>query len=167
MSLDPAVQSQRSSGSVLCAMLLDVADTLRSSADTVFANEACTVLTEDDGDVDTLITKAVGSTGLCVTIMFRQAKSASRTLPGPVFAGADLIVEIAELAAMNRADGGLQVSALEAAETAAAVLHQARMPSGRILMVTDILKYPQAPAPADNCYHVVISTGEVTIRRRG
>lgn len=167
MSMDPAIQEQRKNSSVLCAMLMDAADALKGAADTVFANEACMILTEDDGDVDTTIEKAVGSTGLCVTVMFKQAKSASKSLPGPVFSNADMIVEIAEFSAMNRVQGGLNVTALEAAEAAAAVLHQARMPSGRILMVTDILKYPQPPAAADNCYHVVISTGEVTIRRRG
>ena len=166
MSLDPATQERRSSTSVLCAMLAEPAAALLDEAGYIFSHPSFTVITEDDGDIDTKIESIIGSLGLCATVMFKKANAASNSLPGPCFRNTEIIVEISELSITNRSSGGLQTTALEAAEQAALILHQARMPSGRMLLVTDILKYPQPPPPADNCYHVVIQTGEVTLRRK-
>ncbi len=165
MSMDPAIQETRKTASVLCAMLIEAARVLRADSGSVFSQEGCTVITEDEGDIDTLIAGAIGRIGLCATIMFQKASSASKSMPGPCFNNAAIVVEISELAITNRSEQGLQVTALEAAEQAALILHQARMESGRILYVTDIIKYPQPPEPADNCYHVIVTTGEVTLRR--
>ena len=166
MSTDPAIQEKRSSTSVLCAMLSETAAALRESVDYVFSHPNFTILTEDEGDIDTKIDRVFDTLGLCAVVMFQKATSASKSLPGPCFTNAAIIVEISELSMTNRSTGGLQTTALEAAEQAALILHQARMPSGRMLLVSDILKFPQPPPPADNCYHVVIQTGEVTLRRK-
>ena len=165
MSMDPAIQETRKTSSVLCAMMIEVARALQADSESVFSKEGCAVITEDDGDIDTLIAGAVGRIGLCATIMFQKARSASTTLPGPCFNNAAIVVEISELAITNRSENGLQVTALEAAEQAALILHQARMESGRMTFVSDIIKYPQPTEPADNCYHVIVTTGEVTLRR--
>jgi hypothetical protein len=166
MSMDPAIQETRASSSVLCAMLNDVARTLKADERYVFSRPECVVITEDDGDIDTKISQILGTLGLCVTVMFLKATAASGSLPGPRFGNASIIAEISELSITNRSESGLQITALEAAEQAALILHQARMPSGRMLLVTDIAKYPQMPEPADNCYHGIITTGEVTLRRK-
>ena len=166
MSTDPAIQEKRSSTSVLCSMLSEPVAALREAEDYVFSHPNFEIITEDEGDIDTKIDSIMGSLGLCAVVMFQKATSASKSLPGPCFTNAAIIVEISELSITNRSVGGLQITALEAAEQAALILHQARMPSGRMLLVTDILKYPQPPPPADNCYHVVIQTGEVTLRRK-
>ena len=165
MSMDPAIQETRKTSSVLCAMMIEIARTLQADNESVFSRSDCSVITEDDGDIDTLIAGAVGRIGLCATIMFQKASAASKTLPGPHFNNAAIVVEISELAITNRSEQGLQITALEAAEQAALILHQARMESGRMTFVTDIIKYPQPPEPADNCYHVIVTTGEVTLRR--
>lgn len=166
MSMDPAIQETRKASSVLCAMMIELARALQADSESVFSKEGCSVITEDDGDIDTLIEAAIGRTGLCAAIMFQKATAASKSLPGPCFNNAALVVEISELAITNRSEQGLQVTALEAAEQAALILHQARMPSGRMLTVSDIIKFPQPQPPADNCYHVIIQTGEVTLRRK-
>ena len=165
MSLQPQEITRRRSASALCALLEDARDILLGS-EGVFALNKVAVLTEDDGDVDTEIEQQVGALGIVATVMLVSADNAGRNMPGPVFADTQLIVEISELAVVNRAGGGTQVTCLEAAEDAARSLHQARCASGRMLLVTNIRKYPQPPKPATVCYHVVCTTGDVQITKR-
>ncbi len=166
MSTQPQEIERRRSASAFHALLEDVRDILAGAEGCVFSQPGVKVLTEDDGDIDTEIERTVGAAGLCATVMLTSAGGASRSLPGPVFSDTRMIVEVAELAAANRAEGGTRVTALEAAEQAARLLHQARCASGRMVLVTDIRKYPQPPQPADVCYHVACEAGEIHITRR-
>jgi hypothetical protein len=165
MSLEPQEIERRKSTSVLCTLLEEVKDLLRNQQ-CFFADPKVCVLTEDEGDIDTKIESAVGALGICATIMLTNAQAANRNLPGPVFGNATLIVEIAELTITNRSEAGTQITCLEAAEEAARYLHQARCASGRMILVTDLRKYAQPPPPANVCYHVVCTTGDVQITKR-
>jgi hypothetical protein len=165
MSVEPQEIERRKSTSTLCALLEEVKDLLKGSP-CFFALDNVTVLTEDEGDIDTKIEQAVGALGIVATIMLVNAQAASKNLPGPVFGNTQLIVEVAEMAATNRSDAGTRVTCLEAAEEAARYLHQARCASGRLILVTDIRKYAQPPPPANVCYHVICTTGDVQITKR-
>lgn len=165
MSTQPQEIDRRKSTSTLCTLLEEVKGILKGS-DCFFAQDNVAVRTEDDGDIDTQIEQILGSLGICATIMLTNAQAANKNMPGPVFGNASLIVEIAELAITNRSDAGTKVTCLEAAEEAARYLHQARCASGRMILVTDIRKYPQPPPPANVCYHVICSTGDVQITKR-
>ena len=151
------------STSVLCALLADVASVLRGAQDTVWALPDAPVLTADEGDLDNRIDAALGRLGLCATVMLSSVNGAKSALPGPIFDAAELVVEVCEASALNRLPDGTGVAALEAAEMAARALHQRRLGSGRLLYVTDIVPYPQPPAPADVCWHVRLRTGEVNL----
>jgi len=157
MSQNPAEQQRRASESALCAALQEVADILKAS-DTCFSRPDVTVMTEDKGDLDTLITAALERIGLCATVMLRKAGNVPKNVSSPVFRDLALVVEVCEQAEFNRGKGGTGITALEAAEKAATVLHHATLTSGRKLFVTDLEKYPQPPPPADNCYHLILST---------
>ena len=151
------------STSVLCALLADVASALRGARDTVWALPDAPVLTADEGDLDARIDAELRRLGLCATVMLADVSDAKASLPGPVFTSSGLVLEVCEASAINRDAGGTGVSALEAAEMAARALHQRRLGSGRILYVTDMRPFPQPPAPADVCWHVLLKTGEVNL----
>lgn len=151
------------STSVLCALLADVASALRGAPDTVWALPDAPVLTADEGDLDGRINAALGRLGLCATVMLSSVGGGKTSLPGPIFDAAELVVEVCEASPLNRADGGTGVAAIEAAEMAARALHQMKLGSGRLLYVTDIVPFPQPPAPADVCWHVRLRTGEVNL----
>ena len=151
------------STSILCALLADVASALRGAQDSVWALPDAPVLTADDGDLDKRIDTVLRRLGLCATVMLSSASGAKPALPGPIFDAAELVVEVCEASALNRGNSGTGVTALEAAEMAARALHQRRLGSGRLLYVTDIVPYPQPPAPADVCWHVRLRTGEVNL----
>ena len=157
MSTQPQEQERRASESSLCAALQDVARLLKDS-DSVFNRPDVPVLTEDTGDIDTLITEAVGNGRLCVTVMLRKAGNVPKNVSTPVFRDLSLVVEICEQAITNRSEAGTKITALEAGEKAATLLHHTALTSGRRLFVTDLEKYPQPPPPADNCYHLILST---------
>jgi len=165
MSTQPQEIERRKSTSALCTLLEEVKDLLRTQ-DCFFANPKVVVLTEDEGDVETKIEAAIGALGICATIMLINAQAANKNMPGPVFNNASLIVEVSELAITNRSEAGTQVTCLEAAEEVARYLHQARCASGRMILVTDLRKYAQPPPPANVCYHVVCTTGDVQITKR-
>ena len=154
------------STSVLSAVLADVADALRHAEDTVFARTDVPVLAADAGDLDAQIDSALAHLGLCATVLLSAVKGGKASMPGPVFEGAELVVEVCEASPLNRGEEGTGVSALEAAEMAARALHQRKLGSGRIMYVTDIAPYPQPPPPADGCWHVRIRTGEVNLLSR-
>ena len=157
MSQNPAEQERRAAESTLHACLQDVAALLKES-DSCFSRPDVTVMTEDLGDTDTLITNALDRIGLCVTVMLRKAGNVPKNVSTPVFRDLSLVVEICEQAITNRSEAGTKITALEAAEKAATILHHAKLTSGRGLFVTDLEKYPQPPPPADNCYHLILST---------
>lgn len=165
MSTQPQEIERRKSTSVLCTILEEVKDLLRTQQ-CFFADPKVAVLTEDEGDIDTKIEQAVGSLGICATIMLVNAQAANRNLPGPVFSNSSLIIEISEQTTTNRCASGTQITCLEAAEEAARYLHQARCASGRMILVTDIRKYAQPTPPANVCYHVLCTTGDVQITKR-
>ena len=154
------------STSVLCALLADVASVLRAAKDTVWALPDAAVLTADGGDIDKRIEADLRRLGLCATVLLSAVKGGKASMPGPIFEGADLIVEVCEASAFNRGEEGTGVPALEAAEMAALALHQRKLGSGRIMYVTDIVPYPQPPPPAEVCWHVLIKTGEVNLLSR-
>lgn len=156
MSTQPQEIERRRKVSELHAVLQDIADLLRAS-DSIFSDSKVTVQTEDDGDIDTAIGESLGRMGLCATIMFRKAGNVPKNLSNPIFRDLSIVVEICENAIMNRS-GGTMVTALEAAETAASILHHANLASGRKLLVSDLEKYAQPPPPADNCYHLILTT---------
>ena len=149
--------------SVLAALLADVAATLRHAPGTVFGLPEAPVLTADEGDLDARIETELGKLGLCATVMLSKLADGKPALPGPVFADAEIVVEICEASPFNRAQGGSGVPAIEAAEQAARALHQKRLGSGRIMYVTDMQPYPQPPPPADVCWHIHVKTGEVNL----
>lgn len=145
-------------------LLHDVARLLRADARSVWHDGDRTgVVVEDDGDLDSLIAREVERNGLCATVLLRSLSDAARNLPGPVFRGAELVVEVCERSTVNRAPGGAAVGALAAAEQAARTLHQARCVGGRILLVERIRRYPQPPEGCDGCWHVELSTGEINL----
>lgn len=166
MSTQPQEIARRIGASVMHTILHEVQGLLLQARGSIFSQPGATVLTEDTGDIDTLIESAIGTLGLCTTIMLVQARDAKPNLPGPVFGQCQLIIEIAELALTNRSPSGTGVTALEAAEDAARILHQARCPSGRMLLVSELRKFAQPPPPADNCYHLICNTGEIHLARR-
>lgn len=151
------------STSVLSAVLADVADALRRAEDTVFARTDVPVLAADAGDLDAQIDSAMAHLGLCATVLLSSVTGGKPSMPGPIFEGAELVVEVCEASPLNRGEEGTGVSALDAAEMAARALHQKRLGSGRIIYVTDIAPYPQPPLSADVCWHVRLRTGEVNL----
>lgn len=156
MSTQPQEIERRRKASSLHAALQDIVDLLRAS-DSIFSDTKVTVQTEDDGDIDTLIGESLGRMGLCATVMIKKAGNVPKNLSSPVFRDIAIVVEICENAIMNRS-GGTMITALEAAETAAEILHHANLTSGRKILVTDLEKYAQPPPPADNCYHLILTT---------
>lgn len=162
MSTSPAETERRASASVLCDILAQIAAVL--AADPDYAAPGTQILTEDKGDIDTEIANTVGALGICSTVMFSGASGCNGPVPGPVFASASYLVEICELAVTNRSQGGR--TCLETAELAARLLHQARLPCGRVLLVTAIDKYPAPPAPADNCCRVILTLSNVSLNRK-
>ena len=162
MSLQPQETARRAAASVLCDILAQVAAAL--SADPAFSTPGIGILTEDKGDIDTEITKTLNNLGLCVMVMFSGVEDGKGNLPGPVFGTGRFLVEVSENTVTNRAAGG--VTALELAEQAGRVLHQFALSSGRVLLVDAIKPYPNAPAPANVCYHVILRTTQVSINRK-
>ena len=153
MSTKPEEQQRRASASVLCRIVQQIADLLNASAEFTRAGRV-TVLTEDKDDIDTEIEQAVSALGL------------SATVGGPVFANAQAIVEIAELPVTNRSESGTGATALEQADLAARLLHQARLADGRTLLVTDIARATVLPAPATTGWNVILRLSNVSLNRK-
>lgn len=161
MSTNPIDQSARAAASALCAMLQAIAEALRADPD--FATPAVTILTEDAGDIDTLITQAVGNQGTAVVVMFSGTDQRNQ-IPGICFDSANFVVEISEYSAINRPNGGRP--ALEMAEEAAKIIEDHRDPSGRIYRVTRIVPASAIPEGADIAYHLLVETKTVKINRK-
>jgi hypothetical protein len=142
--------------------LAEIAAALGSDSD--FATPDLEILTEDKGDIDTEIAQRVTSLGLCVTVMFSGASEIKPNLPGPVFGSVRITVEVCENALTNRSNGGR--TSLEVTEQAARILHQKRLESGRVLIAESLQPFPQPPAPANVCYHLILRTSEVSIHRK-
>jgi hypothetical protein len=160
MSVQPQETARRVAESVLCATLEDIRVLLASDA--TFAGPTVGIITEDEGDIDTLIESAVLSLGTCCTVMLVAARDAKRSLPVVSFDSLAVIVEIAEKAVTNRAADGR--TALELAELAARILHQAPISNNRRVTVDSIAKYAVPPKPADVCYHVQVRIGQTTLK---
>lgn len=155
---------EKASGtSVLAALMADVAEALRHTPGTVFELPDVPVLTADDGDLDARIEAALGRLGLCATVMLSGLDDGKKSLPGPVFGSAELIIEVTEVSPVNRGVSGTGTGAIEAAEQAARALHQRKLGSGRLVWVADMRPYPQPPPPADVCWHIHVITGEVCL----
>jgi hypothetical protein len=162
MSTQPQESERRASGSVLCAALEHIKRLLLASPD--FACPGVEVMTEDDGDIDTEIAEKLASLGTLVSVQLVDCRAANETLPGPVFGRVGFVVELAENALLNRSAGGR--TCLENADKAAALLHHARLASGRTLLVTDLAKFPTPPPPATACYHVTCKLSNVSLNRK-
>lgn len=161
MATDPHETARRAASSTLCAMLQAIAGALR--ADSGFATSTVTVLTEDDGDIDTAISEAVGNHGICCTAMFAGTESRN-AIPGLCFDSAKFILEISEQSAINRANSGRP--ALEMAEAAAAIIEKHIDSTGRCYLVERIIPAPGLPENADIAYHIIITTRTVKIKRK-
>jgi hypothetical protein len=162
MSINPQETERRASVSSLCDILAQIAAALR--ADQSCVAPGVEVITEDQGDIDTEIVRAVGALGLVITVMFSGARGCKPNLPGPVFGTAAYVVEVAENAVMNRSAGG--GTALEIASACAVCLHQYKLRDGRMLLVTDLIKAPDLPKPATNGYHIPLTLSNVSILRK-
>ena len=162
MSTSPAETERRAASSVLCFLLHEVAAVLLASPE--FAAPGTEILTEDKGDLDTEIAQAIANMGLAVTVMFSAASGGRPTLAGPVFDSVQLVCEIAENALINRGAGGR--CALETADLAARVLHQADLGHGRRLLVERLAVYPAVPEGASVCYHVDLRLQNISLVRK-
>jgi len=161
MSTDPIESQRRAANSTLCAMLQALAGALRADSD--INTSGVTILTEDDGDIDTQITQCVGNQGTCIVVMF-AGTDGRNNIPGLCFDGANFVVEVSELSSINRANGGRP--SLETAEAAAKILEEFRDPDGRIYLVERIVKNPSLPEGADVSHHILLSTKTVKINRK-
>lgn len=161
MSTNPTEQTTRATASTLCACLQAIAEALRTDPD--ITRPCVTILTEDNGDVDTLLTQAVGNQGTCILVMFSGTDQRNQ-IPGLCFDTANFVVEVSEHSAINRPNGGRP--ALEMAETAAKLIEDHRDPSGRIYRVTRILPASAIPEGADIAYHILVETKTVKINRK-
>lgn len=164
MSLNPTEQRRRARVSILHHLLQQVTQTLNSKPEFLCGGKV-RAITEDDGDIDTEIATSINSLGLAVSIQLIEARKASQSMPGPVFGAIQLLVEIAELPITNRDTSGTGKTALEHTELIATILHQARLPDGRTLLVTDIFKFPAPPPPATTAYHVILTLTNVSLNR--
>ena len=162
MSTSPQETERRASVSSLCDILAQIAAALR--ADPSCVAPGVEVITEDQGDIDTEIVRAVGALGLVITVMFSGARGCKANLPGPVFGTVAYVVEVAENAVLNRSNGGS--TALEVASACAIALHQAPLTEGRRLLVSDLIKAPDLPKPATNGYHIPLTLSNVSILRK-
>jgi len=82
------------------------------------------VLTEDEGDIEFLFTKAIADAGLAVVVQAPTGRSVAKyeNLPGPRF-DATIPVQISEAVVFNRSDAGTKVRVQTAASTVRRALH--------------------------------------------
>lgn len=160
MNTNPIEANRRAENSTLCAMLLSIAAALR--ADSAFHTSGVTILTEDDGDINTRITQSCGNQGNCVVVMFAGTEGRN-SIPGLCFDGINFVVELSELASINRVNGGRP--SIEMAEEAAKILEEFKDPTGRVYHVDRIVPAPSLPEGADVAYHILIKTKTVKINR--
>ena len=83
------------------------------------------ILTERLGDLENQIAIRVGKIGLAIVVITPDAQVRGGSAPGPLLNPINIVVEVAELPAVNRGPRGRNLPAADAAETVAAVLHAA------------------------------------------
>lgn len=147
MSMRPQERERRKSASQLHGALEGGADRLRSHP--YFA--AVAVITQDDGDIDTLIAKKLGSLGIVATVIFREAECPAPNVPGPSIERLSIIVEVAENTATNKSGR----TCLEVVERVLRRLHLYKEEeSGALYTCASRPVYPSTPPrPANVCYH--------------
>jgi|GEM_PF-5696438 len=97
------------------------------------------IIPEDRQNLVFEIDKALGQGGgLCVTVGTGSAKGAAPNDPLPQ-ADVEIVVEVAEIPALNRGAGGRQLPAISLAVAAAAALHHHAWEPGRALVFDEII----------------------------
>lgn len=157
MSTRPEEQERRLAASHLHSAIEGAAARLR--AHPYFTG--IPVITQDDGDIDTLILKKLASLGVVCTVMFSEGGCESPNVPGPSIDGISVIVEVAENTATNKSGK----TCLEVAERVLRRLHLYVNPgTGAIYTCARKAVYPATPPrPANVCYHCAFDDGETMI----
>lgn len=157
MSVKPQEQERRKSVSHLHAALEVAAARLRSHP--YFAQ--IPVITQDDGDIDTLIQGKVARLGVCCTVMLTDGNCSMPNVPGPSIDGVSLIVEVAENTTTNKTGR----TCLEIAERVLRRLHHYVSPeTGAIFTCSKKALFPTTPPrPANMAYHCAFDDGETLV----
>ena len=157
MSTRPEEQERRSQASHLHSAIEGAAAHLRSHR--YFTG--IPVITQDDGDIDTMIAKKLGSLGIVCTVMFSDGNCESPNVPGPSIDGVSIIVEVAENTTTNKTGK----TCLEVAERVLRRLHlYVNADTGAIYTCAKKAVYPATPPrPANVCYQCAFNDGETLI----
>ena len=119
--------------------LEDLRDAVVRRLESLPALAGVPVVPEDRMDIETEIRKALGQAGgLVVTVGTGGAKGAAPNDPLPQ-ADVEVVVEVAEIPAVNRGPAGRKTPAVSAAVTAVVALHHFPWESGKALVFSEII----------------------------
>lgn len=119
------------------------------------------VLTQDDGDLDTMIRAKLALLGIAATVGLGKAGDPMPNAGGPYFEDVVFVVEVQEFVLKNRSAAGSRKSAVDVCEHIAHRLHGWEFAPGKALMCVDpgIIPVPSTP-PATAAYAVAIQTSD-------
>lgn len=119
------------------------------------------VVTQADGDLDSMIRQKLASLGIVCVIGMGKAGGADPAASGPYFENVVFVVEVQEFVMKNRGAGGSRKPVLDVCERVAALLHHWQVPDGPGLYISDpgIVPVP-ATAPATSAYAVAVETSD-------
>lgn len=115
------------------------------------------VITENLGDVATLVNIAVGKLGSCCVVETPLANATKPNIPSIWFDEIPIIVTVWESVILNRSDTGSNKKALDTAQIIASLLHQF-VPTGFATVVCRTPTIIRADDPELLGYHVMFTT---------
>ena len=128
-------------------------------ADPWFSN--IPVITQNEGDIDTLIKQKISRLGIACLIILEEATQEEPAQTGPYFDQVKYAVEVSEQVTINRGSSGTRKPMLDVCERVARRLHQFQFTPGKMLYITKPSIVPtEPPPPATSAYYVRFETSD-------
>ena len=119
------------------------------------------VVTQADGDLDTMIRSKLAALGIVATIGMGKAGGADPAASGPYFEDVVFVIEVQEFVLKNRGPGGTRKPVLDVCERIASLLHHFQIPDGPGLYIADPGIVPAIiTPPATSAYSVAVQTSD-------
>jgi len=119
------------------------------------------VITQADGDIDTMIRKKLAALGICATIGMGKAGGADPGASGPYFEDVVFVIEVQEYVLQNRSPNGTRKPVLDVCERIASLLHHFEIPDGPSLYISEPGIVPAIiTPPATSAYSVAVETSD-------
>lgn len=117
-----------------------------------------TILTQDEGDIENKIARALAALGVSVILLMADADDIEVNLPHPYFNNVALIAQIAENVAINRANAGYKTALQLAQAVTFYAHHHNAADDNNEVFIAESIRLVDPPAGATVCYHVRIKT---------